>query len=186
MERKELPEPRRRLRGIAEHLPPATLWRPLRASVSSHWRPSCANILPLPNMCRFSDASRNHEPSTHTAQASGRRERSGWPRRCKEGRGSKHLAAEGYGELKGAPVAASARHIGASRCFGRPWSRNGRATTARKPPAGVHGGDLELLISPQHLSRGKGITPPQKKLWSKLMAGTPRRLLQFRWARLMR
>ena len=53
----------------------------------------------------------------------------------------------GYGDLKGAPVAASARHIGASGCFGRPWSRNGRATTARKPPAGVHGGDLELLGS---------------------------------------
>ena len=87
-----------------------------------------------------------HDGAVHTRQQQASEKRRGTKSRGARQYGGSNLTA-GYGDLKGAPVAASARHIGASGCFGRPWSRNGRATTARKPPAGVHGGDLELLGS---------------------------------------
>ena len=87
-----------------------------------------------------------HDRAVHTRQQQASEKRRGTKSQGARQDGGSNLTA-GYGDLKGAPVAASARHIGASGCFGRPWSRNGRATTARKPPAGVHGGDLELLGS---------------------------------------
>jgi len=87
-----------------------------------------------------------HDGAVHTRQQQASEKRRGTKSRGARQYGGSNLTA-GYGDLKGAPVAASARRIGASGCFGRPWSRNGRATTARKPPAGVHGGDLELLGS---------------------------------------
>ena len=87
-----------------------------------------------------------HDGAVHTRQQQASEKRRGTKSRGARQYGGSNLTA-GYGDLKGAPVAASARHIGASGCFGRPWSRNGRATTARKPPASVHGGDLELLGS---------------------------------------
>ena len=75
-----------------------------------------------------------HDGAVHTRQQQASEKRRGTKSQGARQDGGSNLTA-GYGDLKGAPVAASARHIGASGCFGRPWSRNGRATTARKPPA---------------------------------------------------
>src|SRR5271166_642459 len=97
-----------------------------------------------------------HDGAVHTRQQQASEKRRGTKSQGARQDGGSNLTA-GYGDLKGAPVAASARHIGASGCFGRPWSRNGRATTARKPPAGVHGGDLELL---EPLMASAGVAGP--------------------------
>ena len=100
----------------------------------------------VPQLCLVQVFGCLHDGAVHTRQQQASEKRRGTKSRGARQDGGSNLTA-GYGDLKGAPVAASARHIGASGCFGRPWSRNGRATTARKPPAGVHGGDLELLGS---------------------------------------
>jgi hypothetical protein len=82
----------------------------------------------------------------HTRQQQASEKRRGTKSRGAGHSGGSELSA-GYGDLKSTPVPASSQDLGTNGCLGRLWSRNGRATAAEKPPAGVHGGDFELLGS---------------------------------------
>ena len=100
-----------------------------------------------------------HDGAIHTRQQQASEKRRGTKSRGARHCGGSNLTA-GYGDLKGAPTAASAQHISASGRLGRFWSRNGRATAAGKPPAGAWRRFLSCWeASYGERQRGRGASP---------------------------